>query len=889
MTQDIYVLDASGYLFRAYFAIRGMSNPQGEPTNALYGFIRSIQKLIKDFSPKHLVAVFDGPDNKKSRSEIYSDYKANRDKAPEDLIKQINWAKELCVCLGIPHVISSGVEADDVMGSIARQMDKDLGYKVYLCSSDKDLTQLVNPNVFILNTHKDNLLIDAEKVEELYGVKPEQIVDWLAITGDASDNVPGLAGFGPKTASSLLQKFGTLEAILNEPENVPGKKKQETIREKADIARLSKKLVKIDEQIEIPKEFSFYEIQEPKLEDLRSFYETMGFNSLLKDLEQNDEKDSVDEDVDYHCIDDESSLKELLETLSKEKNLCIDTETTSLNVFEAELVGIGLAKRSHEAFYIPMNGKLGREKALSLLKAFLDSGTCSFYGHNIKYDSHILREAGVPIRHICFDTLIASYLLHSESQQHSLDRLCMQYFSKKKVATEELIGKGKNAITMNEVPIEKVSEYCCEDVDYTLRLKEVLEPQLTERGLDSLFYDVELPLVNVLRDMELRGIYLNSEHLAKLSVVLKEQSETAADDIFELAGEVFNINSPKQVAEQLYEKMGIYPPKKTSTGFSTNASVLEGLALRYPIAGKILEYRGIQKLRTTYVDALPELVNSHTQRIHCTFKQSGTATGRLSCQDPNLQNIPVRTAMGKEVRAAFKPQKEGWSFLSGDYSQIELRLLAHFSEDPNLIDAFQKGLDIHAATAAEIFGVHIDLLVPEQRYQAKAVNFGVIYGQKAYGLSQELGITQKAAKNFIEQYFERYPKIKTFIENAKERAHQDGKAVTLIGRERAIPEIHSRNAIQRKAAERLAVNTPLQGTAADLIKMAMLRVEERIQKEKLRAMMILQIHDELLFESPNEDLQALEKLVKEEMEGVMQIHVPLVVDIGIGSNWKECG
>lgn len=888
--EKIYLIDVSGYLYRSYHAIRQMTNGKGESTNALFGFVRALTKVIKDFSPTHMAAVFDGPLSIKQRTAIYPEYKAHRKKMPDDLSYQMVWARKFCELMGIPLLDIPEVEADDTMGSIAVWAARE-GARVYLCSTDKDLCQLVDDHVFIINTFKDNQILHKQEVLEQFSVHPSQIVDFLAMTGDASDNIPGLTGIGPKTAADLLKEFGTLDFILDHPELVPGKKKQETIRLEKDKVLLSRRLVTIDTSVPFTKDFSFFSLKEPHTERLRAFYTEMNFSSLLRELEGKEENSlskKEEKEVSYLTVDEEKDLRDLVALLSEQKNLCIDTETTDIHPMKAELVGIGLGFESGRAWYVPMNGKLGSKTALAILRPLFENQKIGFYGHNIKYDLHVLRNAGIPIASIAFDTILASYLLNSHSRQHSLDHLSLSLFGKVKIDIQELVGKGKQEISMRDVPIEKVSYYCCEDVDYTIRLYEIFTPQIHERGFDSLFYNIELPLLSVLAEIEERGIFVSVPVLKSLSEEFNREISIVSKEIYAMAGEEFSLNSPKQLSKILFEKLGIRPPKKTATGYSTNAEVLEGLQHIYPIAGRLLEYRSLEKLRSTYIETLPCEVLAKTGRIHCTFNQSVAATGRLSCQDPNLQNIPVRTAMGRKIREAFRPEREGWSYLSADYSQIELRLLAHFSEDPELVRAFFSNEDIHTYTAAQIFSIPRGEVTPEQRSQAKAVNFGIMYGQQAFGLSQELGIEPKKAAAFIEVYFQRYHKVKEFLDRNKESARVNGKAVSLLGRERLIPEITSTNAFIRSAAERLAVNTPLQASQADLIKMAMLEVDHLLKEKKYKAFMILQIHDELLFEVPDEELEEVGTLVAKTMAGVISLKVPLVVDIHVGKNWKEC-
>jgi len=886
--EDLYILDATGYLFRSFHAIPHMNNQDGQATNGLFGFVRSVFKLQSDFKPKNIVAVFDGPQNAESRRLLFKDYKANRVAPPDELPHQLGWARDFCDLAGIPVLMIPKVEADDTMGTIAKWASSEGAY-VYICSSDKDLFQLVNDKISILQTYKDNLLVDSKKTEDMFGVPPEKIVDYLALTGDTSDNVPGLPGFGPKTAASLLGEFGTLEYILDHPEEVPGKKKQETIREQRGMAELSKQLVTIDTHIDIPRDENFYMLKERRIAELIEFLQHKNFGSILKDLgAQPSTSAKKVERVDYHLVNDLAKFEELLKLLQSNSEICVDTETTSIRPMEAEIVGIGFSVKESEGWYVPFNGALDRTEIITRLKPLFADRKKSFFGHNFKYDLHLLKNHGIDVAHVGFDTILSSYILHAHERRHSLDLLSLQIFGKTKIPIENLIGKGKSEINMRDVPIEQVCEYCCEDVDYTFRLKNHFEKELKERKLLDILIKLEVPLTIVLFEMERAGIYLDQNKLKELSVLFASELERLEKKIYAEAGEEFNIKSPKQLSEILFEKMGIKPPKKTATGFSTNAEVLEGMSKEHPICEYVLEYRTVEKLRSTYADTLPLEVNPKTGRVHCTFNQYIAATGRLSCTDPNLQNIPVRTELGKQIREAFRPERKGWSFLGADYSQIELRLLAHFSQDPNLVEAFKQGADIHRWTAAKIAHVSLKEVTDEMRHKAKAINFGIIYGQQAFGLSRELGIPMKEAADFIEKYFEKYPGVKGFIESCKEKARQSGKSVTLIGREREIVDIHNANPMLRSAAERLAVNTPLQGTAADLIKMAMLKVQEEIERRGLLSRMILQIHDELIFEVPDYELTEMEILVRERMEKVYSLRVPLIVDISIGKNWREC-
>ncbi|OGN63582.1 MAG: DNA polymerase I [Chlamydiae bacterium RIFCSPHIGHO2_12_FULL_49_9] len=890
----LFILDAVNYLFRSYYGIGPMTNDKGQSTSALFGFIRSAQKLIRDFSADHLVCVFDGPDNKKSRQAVYADYKMHRKGAPEDLFPQFEWAYEFCEKRGISTLCVEGVEADDAMASVAVWAEKK-GTKVYLCSSDKDLMQLVSPQIFMLHLHKDNLLIDEGKVKELYGVRPDQMLDFLAIMGDASDNIPGLEGFGPKTAATLLQEFDTLDNLLANPEKVKGEKKQEVLKTQKGQALMSRELATLDMNVPIPHDEDFYRIKQFDKSKLIDFFHRMNFNSLLKELSQeapaasNHKKKTAQIDKhDYRLIDEEDGLDHLLMRLSKEKEVGLDTETTDIHPFLAKLVGVGFSFQPGEAWYIPLNGKIGEEKVLKALRHFFSHAKCSFFGHNIKYDLHILGNEGIELRQICFDTLLASYLINPQVRRHNLDDLVLEAFKKVKIPIESLIGKGKNEISMRDVPIDKVKDYCCEDVDYTTRLKLHFEEDLQEKKLDHLLRDIELPLLPILAKMERTGIYLDKELLESQGRRINQEIQVLKEAIFQEVGAEFNLNSPKQLGEVLFVKKGLSPPGRSKTEFSTSADVLEVLAEESPFVQLILDYRGLEKLRSTYIEALPLSIHPKTGRIHCTFNQSGAATGRLSCQDPNLQNIPVRTKEGMAIRSCFKPKGEGFSFIGADYSQIELRLLAHFSEDPALLHAFQTGGDIHQHTASIVFNVPLSEVTSEMRSRAKTVNFGIIYGQGPFGLSRQLHIPMREASEFIKTYFERYPKVLGFLESCKESAKKTGVSKTLTGRLRPIPEIANQNPSIRAGAERLAFNTPLQGTAADLIKMAMIEIDREIEKRNLKGKMILQIHDELIFEVPDEEISLFKVLVKDKMEHVLKLSVPIEVHIAVGKNWAEC-
>lgn len=892
LMNKLYIIDAINYLFRSYHAIGPMTNSSGQSTNAVYGFIRSILKLLKTTNAEYIVCVFDGPDNKRARKELFTDYKSNRKQAPEDLIPQFEWAYQFCELIGIPILCIEGVEADDVMATLALYA-KSQESDAYLCTSDKDLTQLVDDHIFVLHPHKDYALVDAKAVEEIFGIPPSQILDYLSIVGDTSDNIPGIPGFGPKTAVSLLKEFGTLENILKNPEKVKGEKKQQALVEFKDQAILSQKLATLNCQVQIPTEIEFYHKKNPNMEKLAKFYHDMNFNSLSRELEQakpaptSNEKNKL-EKTQYKLVQTLDELDSLLQKLSTEKEICIDTETTSVTAMQAELVGMAMSCNLNIIYYIPFNGNIPKDLILQKLNIFFKNCQTNFIGHNIKYDWHILKNENIELTNLGFDTQIASYLLEPHVRRHNLDDLTLEKFNHVKIPIESLIGKKPKQISMLEVPIDHVCNYCCEDVEYTFRLKNLLEKELREKKLDNIFSTMEMPLVPILANMERAGVFVDTNELNQLGLQFSSQIEKIKAKIFQEVGFDFNLNSPKQLSEVLFDTLGLKKPAKTKTSFATGADILEELSSDNPIVCDILVYRSLEKLRATYVEGLLEQINPKTGKIHCTFNQAVTATGRLSCQDPNLQNIPVKTKEGNKIRACFKPEKPGFSFLSADYSQIELRLLAHFSQDPDLIQAFIEKQDIHAHTASRIYNVPITMITPQMRSNAKTVNFGILYGQGPYGLSQQLHISMKEAQEFIKTYFDKYPKISAFLEKCKQEALTHGYSTTLTGRKRPIPEIDNKNAQVRAAAERLAVNTPLQGTAADLIKLAMIAIDKELKDKKLDGKMILQIHDELIFEIPDEEIDIFKNIIKKNMENVFHLSVPLIVDMAVGKNWAKC-
>ncbi len=885
--KDIFLLiDASGLIYRSFFALPPLTSPAGRPTGALFGFIRSFLKVNTKLSPAHLIAVFDGPENKKSRLALYSDYKATRKPTPNELIEQIEEAKKFCTLFGIPMLAERGVEADDTIASITEWAVRETPSTIFLCSADKDLAQLVSKQVRIINPAKEDKILDEAGVEEEWGLRPDQMCDYFALIGDASDNVPGIEGIGPKTAVALLKEWKTLDGLLANVDAIPGKK-GEHIKAGRESALLSKQLVVLDRSVKVPHTIQFYERQEPHTQELYHFFQEKGFKTL-EPLLSTPLPPDVPPPCQHEIITTKEDLDRLISWLEKKSTIAIDCETTRLDEFSAELVGIGLASEPTHVFYIDCRTKLSGEEVVKRLNTVIKKNGIRLIGHNIKYDLHVLTRFGLEVPKLDFDTLLASWLLYAHERNHNLDDLARRHFHKEKIPIESLIGKGKQTRSMAEAPVPAVAAYCAEDVEFTLRLKELFEQELKETHIDRVFRNVEMPLIPVLLRMENNGVYVNVDRLHAIQTIIDHSLEEVQAAIYTMAGKTFNINSPKQLSDVLFVDLKLPKQGKGKLHLSTNIEVMEELSLFHPIAQKIIEYRQLDKLKSTYLETLPKQIRADSGRVHCRFAQSGTATGRMACQDPNLQNIPVKSELGKEIRSAFQPQQPGWVYVSADYSQIELRLLAHISKDPTLIKAFTEEMDIHALTAAEIFGVSLSQVTDDMRRRAKAVNFGILYGQQAYGLARELHISTKEAQEFINRYFARYSTVQGVIAEAKAKAHRTGMAETLTGRRRLIPDINSSDFFIRAANERLAVNTPFQGTSADIIKMAMIAIDHALVHDAMRTMMVLQIHDELLFEAPEEELERLLPLIKEKMENVMSLAVPLRVDINVGKNWKEC-
>jgi DNA polymerase-1 len=877
----LFVIDGPSYAYRAYYAIRGLSNSQGTPTNAVFGFANTLRKLIADFSPDYLVVAFDAP-GPTFRHEKYAEYKSQRKPMPEDLSLQIPLIKELIAAFRIPLFEKAGFEADDIMGTFALQGEK-AGLEVYLVTGDKDMFQLVNDNVKILQTHKDNRIFGVEEVKEQFAIEPRLFIDVLALAGDPTDNIPGVPGIGQKTAFALVSQFGDLESVLRNVEKIPGEKRKENLRNYARQARDSRDLAVVDTGVPVELDLQAAEFtggDEPKL---RALYERLEFRRLLAEVTEQKE----DWQADYRLISSEEELADLRRRLNTLREFVVDVETTGRDPFSSELVGVSLAFQEGLAFYIPCNGALSKNDVLSFLKEVLEKKDVRLIGQNIKFDMQVLAQNGVEIESPAFDTMVAAYLLRHERSSISLSNLSIEFLEHKMIPISDLIGSGSQAITMKEVPLEKASQYSCGDADVTLRLKRILERELHAKGLKTLFQEIEIPLIPVLAGMERNGVFVDRDFLKAMSGDFRARMEELTQQIHSMAGEAFNLDSPKQLSNILFDKLNLPPQKKTKTGHSTDMSVLEKLARLHDLPKTVLDYRQLAKLRSTYIDALPSLINPRTGRIHTSFNQTVTATGRLSSSNPNLQNIPVRTELGRRIRQAFVAEKEGWRLLSADYSQIELRIFAHLAQDEAMIQAFRRGEDIHAYTASLMYGVPLPEVTEEMRYRAKAVNFGIIYGQQAYGLSNQLKISISEAESFLQQYFARYPAVKRYMEESVSRAEEAGFVTTLFNRRREIPQLASSSLASRQNGRRMAINTPVQGSAADIIKIAMINVDRRLRKRKLEAKMIIQIHDELVFELPEEEIDSLRTMIVEEMESVIQLSVPLRVETKLGGNWAE--
>jgi DNA polymerase I len=887
----LYLIDGSSYIYRAYYAINRLTNSQGMPTQAVFGFIQMIRKILEQEKPEHLAMVFDakGPT---FRHDLYEEYKAHRPTMPDDLVVQIPYIKEVSRYYGLPMLEKQGFEADDIIATLAKQAEAK-GFEVVIVSGDKDLMQMISPRVCMWDTLK-NQVFNLETVQERFGTSPSLWVDIMGLAGDSSDNVPGVPGIGEKTAVKLIQAHGSLDNLLDESTPVTPPKLKEKLLQYKEQALLSRTLVTLDTEVPLDLSSTDLEIQPKDAAGLKKLFLELGFKKFIEDLGGEEDKGEPFQG-DFKGITDWEELVSFVDNIKKAGRVSLDLETTSEDPMRAEIVGIGLSYQECQAVYIPVGHhylgapvQLELSKVLDLLKGIIEDPAIEKIGQNIKYEWIILKRYGLAYRGITFDTMIASYLLNPSRRTHNLTQIAQDYSNRCLTTYKEVVGTGAKAINFSEVPVEQAIAYGAEDAEVTLACAIKLEPLLKTEGLEDLFNDMEMPLIPVLSEMEMNGVRLDSQALSSFSKEVETKLFQLEEQIFQMAGERFNLNSPQQLGFILFEKLGLPQGKKTKgkTRLSTDAEVLKDLSLHHPLAAEVWNYRTLSKLKSTYIDALPKLIHPGTGRLHTSFNQTITATGRLSSSEPNLQNIPVRTEEGRRIRQAFIPEA-GWTMLSADYSQIELRILAHYSADETLVQAFKEGQDIHSRTAAELFNCSPEEVNSEMRRQAKVINFGILYGMSAFGLSKELGINNRDAQIMIDQYFLKYQGVKQYIEDTLAEARRMRIVTTLFNRRRHIEDINSANRAVRQFAERTAINTPIQGTAADLIKIAMVRIQETLHRKKMESRMLLQVHDELVFESPEKELGALKILVKEIMEGVLTLRVPLLVQISQGNNWAD--
>ncbi|MBH22905.1 MAG: DNA polymerase I [Myxococcales bacterium] len=896
--KKLYIVDGSGYIFRAYYARSHLSTTQGFPTGALFGFVNMLRKLMDTFKPAYLAVAFDAS-RESFRTEMYEQYKANRNAPPDELALQMPRVRDIVRANRIPVLEQVGVEADDLIATMVRKANE-AGVPVVIISSDKDLMQLITDDVIMIDTMRDREF-HVEDVVERFQVPPEQVADVLGLAGDSSDNIPGVPGIGEKTAGKLIKEFGSIENLLDNIEKVGGKKRKENLREYGAQALLSRKLVQLKDDCPIAFDLEKLKLTEPDYEELSGLYREFEFFSLLKRLAVRADASGAEielpqgPDKAYRTILTEAELDEAIAAMrATDEAICVDLETTSLNKEEALIVGLALAWEDHKGVYVPVNHRylvptppeqLPLERVLEKLKPLLEDPAVKKVGQNVKFDWTLLKKRGIDMQGVVFDTMLASYLLDSSKLSHGLDALAAEELKYQVVSYAELVGKGRNKRTFDEVEVERATEYAAEDADVTRLLHAAYTPKLKEAGLTGLMNELEMPLWRILARMEMTGVLVDTALLSELSAQYAVELQDLEKQIHAAAGQEFNVDSPLQLRKILFDDLGLPIIKKTKTGPSTAHAVLEQLQSMHPLPKLILEYRSFAKLKSTYVDALPELV-ARDGRIHTDFNQAVAATGRLSSSNPNLQNIPIRTARGREIRKAFIAP-DGWSLLAADYSQIELRILAHMSEDEALLDAFTRGQDIHQRTAAEIFDVAAEEVTADQRRAGKTINFGVIYGMGSRRLARSLDISEDKAQRYIDSYFERYSGVRDYFAGVLEEARRSGYASTLFDRRRPMSELVSPKPNIRALGERLAINTPIQGTAADVIKMAMVRIQQRLDDGELDARMLLQVHDELVFEVRDEHLEALRAMVVEEMSGVVDLKVPLVVDVGVGKSWYD--
>ncbi|MDD5434172.1 MAG: DNA polymerase I [Nitrospira sp.] len=872
---ELYLIDGSSYIYRAYYAIKGLSNSKGMPTNAVYGFTNMLLRIINEKRPELIAIAFD-PKGPTKRHEAYEAYKAQRPKMPDALSVQIPYIHRVVEVFNIPLLLMEGYEADDVIGTVAKRAEED-GNEVIIVSGDKDMFQLITPHVRIYDPMKDKTYTEPD-VHERFNVGPSHVVEIMGLMGDSVDNIPGVSGIGEKTAKDLISTFGTIENLLSNLEQVKKPKLRSLLQEQAGNARLSRELATIHTGLSIDIDYHNLKLSEPDYNKMTELFRELEFSRLLKTLLPA-HKEEVNDN--YREVSNNTELADILQKVSETKACAIYIHGDSPDSMASGISGVGISIKENEAwcFSIP-------SLEIEYLRPIIEDPQIRKYSHDIKRHIILLKRLGLEPTGFVFDSMIASYLINSNRSDHNLEGIVLEYLQVP-LNSPPLQGEGQGGDGFS-LDGNRSLTFLCQHADYILRLAEILEQKMIETGVRELFDDIEIPLTGVLADMEMAGIKVDPDILRMLSKEMDRDMGVICQRIYFIAGEEFNISSPKQLSVILFERLGLKPVKKTKTGFSTDEGVLTELARQHDLPAEILSYRQLAKLKSTYTDALPELINPETKRIHTSFSQTVAATGRLSSSKPNLQNIPIRTEMGLRIREAFTAE-EGHVFLSADYSQIELRVLAHLSGDEVLIDAFKKGEDIHTRTAAEVFGLSPEEITPEMRRRAKAVNFGIVYGISPYGLSADLGISQQEAKKYIDNYFARHTGVKAFIENTLRKAVEDGYVTTLLNRRRYMPELTSGDSRIKQFGERIAINTPVQGSAADIIKIAMIKIHKRLQDERLKSKMILQVHDELLFEVPAGELEQIKSLVIEEMEGVVPLSVPLKVDTGMGKNWREAG
>ena len=891
MTKPIILVDGSSYLYRAFHAMPSLMNSKGFFTGAIYGVINMLRRLIADYEPEYMAVVFDAK-GKTFRDEMYAQYKANRPPMPNDLVQQIMPIHQIIQALGIPLLMVEGVEADDVIGTLAKMASRQ-NQPTIISTGDKDLAQLVNNYTTLINT-MTNTELNPKTVVEKFGIPPNLIVDYLALIGDSVDNIPGVPQVGPKTAVKWLQQYGSLDNIIANADKITGKV-GENLRASLSQLPLAKELATIKEDVDLKVAMTELQVKSPDEEILKNLYQEFEFKNWLNDLLKNEKNQNATQEkyAGYETILTEEALTTWIKILSEAECFAFDTETTDLDHLQAELVGMSFAVSKGKAAYIPIGHnysnapqQLNRERVLSQLKPILENEKIKKIGHHTKYDMEILMNHGIQLRGAQYDSMLESYVLDSSNLNHGMDGLALKYLGWRTISFEDIAGKGTKQIPFNLVSVEKASAYAAEDADVTLQLHETLWPKLLkEPGLKYIFEDIEMKLVPVLARMECYGVLIDAEMLRKQSIELEARLKNIEQEIVQIAGTTFNVNSPKQLQEILFTRLQLPILQKTPTGQpSTADAVLQELALEYPLPKWIIEYRALTKLMTTYTKKLPEEIDKKTGRIHTSYNQTGAATGRLSSREPNLQNIPIRTAEGRRIRQAFiAPQ--GYQLICADYSQIELRIMAHIAKDPGLLDAFSKNLDIHRATAAEVMGISLEKVTNEERRRAKAINFGLIYGMSAFGLAKQIGVSRGEAENYIERYFARYPGVKTYMEETRALAHQKGFVETLWGRRLYLPDIHSSQIPRQKAAERAAINAPLQGSAADIIKRAMISLDGWLQRNSIDAKMIMQVHDELVFEVADNVLDTMVEVIRTHMMDAANLKVPLLVSIGVGHHW----